>query len=243
MSEATTTTDPAATTAADPAAAGVTATGAAAALVDPAVVAATAATTTTPVTPPALTLPGKDADAGAWKAYYKAIGAPETGDSYELPMPEGADPEFAKAAAAKMADLGFLPHQAKGIAAWLNEQTAAKQAAAAKIASDAATAQESKVTAEDAALKNEWGERYTGNIETAKRAVRQFMPADAKVAAGAIEALEKALGYAETMKMLHKIGAGLAEGTLRGDGHQGNGTSLTGMELHAARLYPSTPAP
>lgn len=188
-------------------------------------------------------LPGKDAKPEDWKAYYKAIDAPDAA-ALEPSLGEVVDKAFATKAAATMAEAGLLPHQAKALAEWWNTESKAAleahQTAATKAATDAATAVQTKIDGEDAALKNEWGDKYPAQIETAKRAVRQFLPSDPKLAGDAITALERSIGYGATMKMLQKIGAGLAEGTLRGDGQPQNNADANTEAARAKRLYPTS---
>lgn len=171
-----------------------------------------------------LKLPGKDAKTEDWKAFYKSIGAPESGEAYALPVPEGGNPEFAKEAATMMAEVGLLPQQAKALAEWWNT----KSSTALQAAKDAATQAEAdagkQAEADDVALHKEWnGEAYDKNIEAAKRAVRQFVP-EAK-RADILDSLQKVMGYGDTMRFMANIGAKLAEGAANGlDGGQGNST-------------------
>lgn len=167
--------------------------------------------------PPALTLPGKDATPEAWKAYYKAIGAPESADAYQLPVPDGQDGAFAKTAAGWMAEAGLLPHQAAQLAGKWNEFMAThatqSQADAAKAEQDALTARDTKAKAEDAALRNEWGQGHEQNVGLARQAATRFF---GDKAADIIESIETAVGYGQTMRIMHAIGQGLGEGKARG---------------------------
>jgi len=174
-----------------------------------------------PNAPVAVTLPGKDATPEQWAEFYKNIGAPESSDAYELPIPDGDNGEFAKTAAAWFKDAGLLPQQANALASKWNEFQGA-QAAAAQAAEDARLqAMDTKNRAEETALKTEWGQKHEANMELAKRAVRQFLPADKS--GEIITALEDKLGYAETIKLLHTIGAGLGEHDAAGLGQQSGG--------------------
>jgi len=87
---------------------------------------------------------------------------------------------------------------------------------------------------EDASLRTEWGQKHDGNLELARRAARQFFPKD-KVS-DVVTALEDKLGYAETIKLLHSIGKGLAEHDAPGLGHQTGG----GRKSIAEVLYGGT---
>lgn len=170
--------------------------------------ATTAPATTAPETP-ALTLPGKDATPEQWAEFYKQIGAPDKPEAYELPVPEGDSGEFAKTAATWFKEAGLLPQQAQALAAKWNEFSAA-QAQAAEAAEQQRIAQmDAQNKQQEAALKAEWGQQHEANMELARRAVRQFIPGDK--AADVISALEDKLGYAETIKLMHSIGRGLAE--------------------------------
>lgn len=158
---------------------------------------------------PVVKLPGKDATPEQWAEFYKAVGAPDTPEAYALPVPEGADGEFAKTAATWFKDAGLLPQQAQALAGKWNEFTAA-QAAAAEAAETQRIAQlDQRNKAEEASLKTEWGQSHDANMELARRAVRQFIPSEK--AGDVIAALEDRLGYAETIKLMHSIGKGLGE--------------------------------
>lgn len=154
-------------------------------------------------------LPPKDASPEQWAEFYKAVGAPDTPEAYQLPVPEGQDTGFAKTAATWFKEAGLLPQQAQALASKWNEFTAAQAAAteAAEAQRIAQLDQQNKV--QEAALKNEWGQSHDANMELARRAVRQFIPSEK--APDVISALEDRLGYAETIKLLHSIGKGLGE--------------------------------
>lgn len=164
-----------------------------------------------PATPetPALTLPAKDAPPEAWAEFYKAIGAPDKAEAYELPVPEGDTGEFAKTAATWFKDAGLLPQQAQALAAKWNEFSTAQAQAQAAAEQARIAALDTKNKAEESALKTEWGQQHEANMELARRAVRQFVPSEK--APDVIAALEDRLGYAETIKLMHAIGRGLGE--------------------------------
>ena len=191
-----------------------------------------------PPAPAPITLPGPDAKPDDWKAFYKAIGAPEKGDGYKLPVPDGDTGEFAKTAAGWMAEAGLLPHQAQALAEKWNEHVAgmteAQKTAAAKAITDSNTAKDATAKTDDAALKNEWQSNYDARIEEGKRAIRQFFP-EGK-AADILTAIEDKIGYGATMRMMQKIGAGLAEGSARG---LGDGQGANAPKSIEDRLYPA----
>jgi len=185
---------------------------------------------------PALKIPGKDATPEDWAAFYKSIGAPESADAYELPVPEGEDTGFAKTAAEWFKDAGLLPQQAQALAGKWNEFVAAQKQAVATAESERIKALDSRNKAEESSLKNEWGSEHEANMELARRAVRQFMPQGK--AADVITAIEDKLGYAETMKLMHAIGKGLGEHDAPGLGQGNQGARKSAAEI----LYGATSA-
>lgn len=180
---------------------------------------------------PALSLPGKDATPEQWSEFYKQIGAPDTPEAYQLPVPDGQDGEFAKTAATWFKEAGLLPQQATALAAKWNEFSAAQQAAADAAEQQRVAQLDQRNMAEEASLKNEWGQQHEANMELARRAVRQFIPTDK--AGDVIGALEDSLGYASTIKLLHSIGRGLGEHDAPGLG----GTPAPGRKSAAEILY------
>ena len=176
---------------------------------DPAAAGDPAAAPADPDAPAALTLPPKDATPEQWAEFYKQIGAPDTPEAYELPVPEGQDGEFAKTAANWFKEAGLLPQQAQALASKWNEFTSAQAAAAEAAEAQRVAALDQQNKAQEAALKTEWGQAHEANMELARRAVRQFIPADR--AGDVISALEDSIGYAETIKLMHSIGRGLGE--------------------------------
>ena len=159
--------------------------------------------------PAALKLPANDASPEDWAAFYKSIGAPDSADAYKLPVPEGDTGEFAKTASEWFKDAGVLPQQAEKLAGKWNEFVAAQQQAEAAAETARIQALHAKNLAEKDELANEWGQRATENVEFARRAAKQFFPAEQ--ATNVIAAIEGVLGYKETIKFLHGIGKGLGE--------------------------------
>ena len=165
---------------------------------------------------PPVTLPGKDATPEEWAAFYGAMGRPETPEAYELPLPDGDDGAFANTMKPLLHKHGLSAEQAKGLAADWNELTAGMAAEQAKAEAAAELAQHSKNTEEAAELANEWGKSNTQNMEFAKRGIAQFVPGDAAQKTEVIAAVERVLGYKETIKFFHGIGKGLSEGGAAG---------------------------
>lgn len=143
---------------------------------------------------------------------------PATADAYEIPVPEGESPEFAKAVAPLFHKAGLSAAQAKALAEGWNEMQASQRGAATQAEADAATAADAAAKREDTALQSEWGKDYAANKEHARRAAMQFLPGDEDSKTAFVAELEKKFGYTATMKMWAAIGTGLAEHTAKGLG-------------------------
>jgi len=180
--------------------------------------------------PPADWTAGLDADAKTYletkgfKTPAEALTAlrgyepPATADAYEIPVPEGESPEFAKAVAPLFHKAGLSAAQAKALAEGWNEMQASQRGAATQAEADAATAADAAAKREDTALQSEWGKDYAANKEHARRAAMQFLPGDENAKLAFVGELEKKFGYTATMKMWAAIGTGLAEHTAKGLG-------------------------
>lgn len=148
----------------------------------------------------------------------KGYEPPATADAYEIPVPEGESPDFAKAVAPLFHKAGLSSAQAKALAEGWNEMQASQRGAAAQAETDAATAAEAAAKREDATLQAEWGKDYAANKEHARRAAMQFLPGDDEAKSAFVAELERKFGYTATMKMWAAIGSGLAEHTAKGLG-------------------------
>ena len=141
-------------------------------------------------------IPGPDAKPEEWNSFYNQLGRPADPTGYKIEVPaEGGNPEFAKAAAAKMHELGLPKGQGEQLAAWFNEQAAA--AAAGQTAAKTQTFQQ-----EQQALTQEWGAALQQNTAAAQTAARALA-----LDADTISKIESALGYKATMNLFAKIGA------------------------------------
>ena len=163
-------------------------------------------------------------DAKGYKTPAEALTAlrgyepPATADAYEIPVPDGESPEFAKAVAPLFHKAGLSSAQAKALAEGWNEMQASQRSAAAQAETDAAAAADAAAKREDTALQSEWGKDYAANKEHARRAAMQFLPGDDEAKSAFVAELERKFGYTATMKMWAAIGSGLAEHTAKGLG-------------------------
>ena len=152
--------------------------------------------------------PKGDDDADGWNAIYDRLGRPKSPEEYKLPVPEGDDGEFAKAAAPVLHKLGVTARQAQGLAEWFNTL----KAESAKAESEAFGA---KTEADYKALQAEWGAAAKQNEELARRAVAKFGQ-KAGLDSDGLERLERAIGTGPMLKLFSEIGASFAEGTFVG---------------------------
>lgn len=146
---------------------------------------------------------------------------PESPDGYEIPVPEGESPEFAKAVAPLFHKAGLSPTQAQALAQGWNEMQASQRAAEA----DRAAAAEREAAAlserQEADLKREWGDKFDQNVELSRRAIRAGMASAGlkdDAMSDLIGTLEKAHGYAAVHKFFSALGAPMAEAPAHGLG-------------------------
>lgn len=184
---------------------------------------AAAAPVAAPAEPPALALPAKDAPAAEWSKFFQGIGAPKDATGYQLPVPEGADGAFAKAAAGWMAEVGLLPQQAQALAEKWNAYSAEQATLEATRKGEADKLELARMHTEnvkqESALKTEWGPNHEANLNLAKQAIGQFLkPVAGDNWGDVVAAIEQKVGYANTIKFFHAVGRGLGTGQIRGVG-------------------------
>jgi len=157
-------------------------------------------------------LPKDDKDVEGTKAFRAKLGVPESADKYELPMPEGTDPTFAKAASDWFHKAGIPKTSAQGIVKEWNAyvEKLVKEGEAAEVAA-------SKQAADQ--VRAEWGADAPKKEEFARRAFRQVLGEDK------IAQYEKALGTAEFLKLAALIGDKIAEPGAAGEGGGGGSFS------------------
>lgn len=148
--------------------------------------------------------------------------APETADGYQLPVPDGADPAFAKTVSTWFHEAGLSAKQASLVAGKWNEHATAIQQQMAQEDQQRATDAEAKAKRESETLTREWGETNDAQRELARRAFSTYLPGADQPAKDALaKTLQERVGYAATMKMFAAIGAHLAESPAHGLGGAG----------------------
>lgn len=166
-----------------------------------------------------LPMPKGADDKDGWSRVYDALGRPKAAEDYKLQVTEGADPAFAKAAAAKFHELGISQAQAAALSEWWNGTASAQAQAAAQQSA-------SQSEADVAALRQEWGSAWDENVELGRRAAREYglEPAD-------LEQLERGLGTKKMLSLMARIGRGQVEHNFEG----GRTSQGFGMTPDAAR--------
>lgn len=165
---------------------------------------------------------GFQSPADALKALRESA-APETPDAYEIPVPDGEDPAFAKSVAPLMHKAGLSPAQAKTLAEGWNQMQAAQRQAA--IEAQEAYEREAGALAEreEADLRREWGASFDAQSEHGRRAVAQFIPGDTAQKQKVAQAMEQVIGYAGMMRMWSSIGKLIGEDAAHGLGQAPGG--------------------
>ena len=168
-----------------------------------------------------LTLPKDAEDAEAWGAVYSKLGRPEDAAGYELSGPEvpegGIDltPDLASWAH----EAGLSKAQAQSIYEKYNGRI--EQAT-----QEFETQRQEQASADEAALRKEWGAAWEENIAAGTRFRQKFGLDDAKM-----DKLESALGLRGLLELSAEIGRGLGE-------HKG----MPGEDNGAGTQFGMTPA-
>jgi hypothetical protein len=157
-------------------------------------------------------------DSEGWGRVYDALGRPKSADEYGITTPDGLSTEFSKAAAGKFHELGLSANQAKALTDWYSNEIGSQSSQMKQ-----QTAQQSE--ADITSLRSEWGRSFDENVELSRRAAHEFG------LDGKLDALENALGTADMMKLLSRMGRGLTEHTFEG----GKTTQGFGMTPEAAQ--------
>lgn len=151
-------------------------------------------------------LPKGDDDADGWKAFHAKLGVPEAPDKYGLTAPEGSDPAFSQRAAEAFHKAGLTPKQAKALEAfWAAEAGNAQTIQSANAEKQQAEFEAKAAQALDA-LRKEWGDKYPAREQAARNAAA-LAAQKVGLDADKLDALEKAWGTAETLKVFEWIGS------------------------------------
>lgn len=163
----------------------------------------------------------KEGDTAAWETVYSKLGRPADPSKYDLKLPEGTDPKFNEWARSTFHKLGLNNNQANALLSSYYSEYANQHIQAREAEYNA------KIEADTAALKKEWGAAEAKNVQIARGAAKEL-----GVPGEAIDALEKVLGYAGTMKLFHQIGAAFGEDKYLSGGQ----AAFTGAQAPAAAM-------
>lgn len=165
-------------------------------------------------------LPKDENDADGLRGIMAKLGLPETPDGYELPVPEGHPDAFAKAAAAKLHEIGVPKGMAQKIAAFNNEYLSSQMAAQAEQI-------EARDVADIDAMRAEMGDQYDKNIELSRRVRRSAGLSDDEALS-----IARSIGLKRATMMFAELGKSMGEHRFAGgDG----GSSTFGMSIEGAR--------
>lgn len=169
----------------------------------------------------AIVPPKDDAPPEEWAAFYGKLGRPDAADGYKIPVPEGGNPELAKAAAGKFHELGLSAKQAEGLATWWNEHMGGTMQQ-----QEATFEQQAVVDMQD--LEKEWGDQFEAQSELARRAIRE-----AGLTKEEGQKIERALGLGKAAKVFAFLGKQFAEAPMKGG--EGATSSNFGTTPEAAK--------
>lgn len=145
-----------------------------------------------------LKLPEKD-DAPEWGDIYNRLGRPEKPEGYGLTVPEGAPKEFSEWAAKNFHELGFTRKQGETLVNRWNEfQTNAQK--------QMTDSQKAAMETDREAIRKEWGAATDKNASLVDAAATAF-GLDSKM----VEKVAGAIGVANTMRFLYRVGSKLGE--------------------------------
>lgn len=173
-------------------------------------------------------VPNKNFTSEQWTETYRKLGVPEKIEDYKLNV-EGAslDEKLVQGYTQKAHELGIHPNQAQGIMEYFNEYSGAQS-------TDQTAQFQQQLDADTAALKTEWGEAYSKNLNIADQALKHFYPEEAD---------RKSLietGFLDTIqgtKFFNRLGAALGEDTFDHDTQASFGSSPEEITGQIAETY------
>lgn len=142
-----------------------------------------------------LKVPEKYDDVDGWNQVYTKLGKPEKPEGYGFKAPPGGDENFVKVAKTMFHEAGLSNSQGEKLVekwnGWISETQKVNEAT--RVA---------ELKVQDETLKKEWGQAFDQNVDQGKKAAAAF-----GMTAEAIEKMEKAIGFAQTMKFFQAVGA------------------------------------
>lgn len=157
-----------------------------------------------------LPMPKDETDTEGWNRVYDRLGRPKDPKDYQLPVPDGMDRGFADKFAAKFHARGLTTAQARGVA---EDWNAAVTEMAAADNAQFATKSKGELDALTRELGKDGAATYFDQVNLAAQALG--------VTKADIKSMERSLGTRRMLDLLHKMGDGMAEDNLDGDGQGG----------------------
>ena len=157
---------------------------------------------------------------------FDRLGRPKDATGYDFGLKEGDDPTVSQALAPVMHKAGVTKAQAKVLAEGYNEVVANFDA---KIEADV----RAEVANQQAALKTEWGAQHDDNVKLAQLTASKLGMSKEQMAK-----IEGAVGYAELLKLFHRVGTQIIDPELIGgaDSTGGDGMPNTLADMEAFKL-------
>lgn len=168
-------------------------------------------------------LPGEDAGDDAWKEVFRKLGAPDSPDGYEIPVPENLG-ENALADKAKnwFHEAGITPKQAEIISnRWNEEMTSLVEGQQAET--------QAKRTADVDALKKDWGDAFEKRVNQSAGVMESLGFSEQDV-----EAMRNAIGTKRMTEMFFDISTKVGEDSFQsGEGSQTMSGGMTPEQAKA----------
>lgn len=173
-------------------------------------------------------LPKDAKDEAGWNSVYQRLGKPSDPKEYDFTAVKSADgTAISPALADAIRTAAFANHQPKD-AATAFAQSVVKHLDDQRAAQTAEST--AKLNTEKAELAKNWGPNADLNKLTAMQGAKRL-----GVSPEAVAALEKAVGYAQTMEMFRKVGAGTSEDTFV-EGQSHNPTTVASAQARLSEL-------
>lgn len=167
-----------------------------------------------------LVLPKDDATPEERAAFFQKMGAPDKPDGYKLPEAMASDPLAIKFREVAHQN-GLLPKQFEETLSWYSSEIQALR----EQRQQSLHVQGERDMGD---LKVEWGKAFDQNIELARRAARNFLPAkDADERGKMLVAIEEAVGTGAMLRFFAKVGEGLGEHPLHSSGDSPGFNAMT----------------
>lgn len=179
-------------------------------------------------------LPEKADDDAGWSAVRQKLGMPKEAKEYDfsaVKFSDGTelDQSFTDTMRGALHKAGVAKDAAPEIArAVVNFMDGADKAEAAQ--------RTAKITADQNALRQEWGTNWEFNRLTAMQGARRAVGGDEATATNLINAMQDAIGYKSTMEFFRKLGAGTTDDTFVESGQGGNPVTMNGAIARRAEL-------